>query len=51
VMSSMTHDLLALDWDRSTEYHGADEVLNGVLAQVLDALGHQVWPFGMGGAW
>ncbi len=50
-MSCTTHDLLSLDWDRLTEYRVADEVLNGAHAQVLDALGYQVWPFGMGGAW
>ena len=51
VVSWTTHDLLSLDWDRWTEYHGAHEVMNGALAQVLDALGYQVWPFGLGGAW
>jgi len=25
--------------------------MNGALAQVLDALGYQVRPFGLGGAW
>jgi hypothetical protein len=25
--------------------------MNGALAEVLDALGFQVWPFGLGGAW
>jgi hypothetical protein len=25
--------------------------VNGALAQVLDVLGYQVWPFGLGGAW
>lgn len=51
VVSWTTHDLLSLDWDRWSEYHGAHEVMNGTLAQVLDALGYQLWPFGMGGAW
>jgi hypothetical protein len=51
VVCQTTHDLLSLDWDRWTEYHGAHEVMNGALAQVLDALGYQVWPFGLGGAW
>src|ERR1017187_6122441 len=51
VGSWTTHDLLSLDWNRWTEYHGAHEVMNGALAQVLDALGYQVWPFGLGGAW
>jgi hypothetical protein len=51
VVSWTTHDLLAMDWERWNEYHGAHEVMNGALAQVLDALGYQVWPFGNGGAW
>jgi len=51
VVSWTTHDLLSLDWDRWTEYHGAHEVMNGALAQVLDALGYQIQPFGCGGAW
>jgi hypothetical protein len=50
-VSWTTHDLLSLDWDRWNEYHGAHEVMNGALAQVLDALEYQVWPFGNGGAW
>ena len=45
-----THDLLSLDWDRWSEYHGAHEVMNGALAEVLDALGYLVWPFGPGAA-
>ncbi len=44
-------DLLSLDWDRWSEYHGAHEVMNGALAGVLDALGFEVLPFGLGGAW
>jgi len=51
VVSWTTHDLLSLDWDRWTEYHGAHEVMNGALAQVLDALGYRIQPFGCGGAW
>ena len=51
VVSWTTHDLLSLDWDRWNEYHGAHEVMNGALGQVLDALGYQVWPFELGGAW
>ena len=51
VVSWTTHDLLSLDWDRWNEYHGAHEAMNGALAQVLDALGYRVWPFGLGGAW
>jgi hypothetical protein len=46
-----THDLLSLDWDRGNEYHGTQDVMNGALAEVLGALGFQVWPFGLGGAW
>ena len=26
-------------------------VMNGALSEVLDALGFEVWPFGLGGAW
>ena len=51
VVSWTTHDLLSLDWARWREYQGAHEAMNGALAQVLDALGYQVWPFGLGGAW
>jgi hypothetical protein len=51
VVSWTTHDLLSLDWDRWSEYHGVHEVMNGALAEVLDALGYQTWPFGLGGAW
>jgi hypothetical protein len=51
VVSWTVHDLLSLDWDRGLEYHEAHEVMNGALAQVLDALRYQVWPFGLGGAW
>jgi hypothetical protein len=51
VVSWMTHDLLSLDWDQWNEYHDTQAVMNGALAQVLDALGYQVWPFGSGGAW
>ncbi|MGD0373595.1 MAG: hypothetical protein ABSB01_03265 [Streptosporangiaceae bacterium] len=50
-VSWTTHDLLSLDRDRWNEYHGTHEVMNGALSQVLDALGYQVWPFGLGGAW
>ncbi len=50
-MSWTTHDLLSLDWDRWSEYHGVHEVMNSALAKVLDALGYQVWPFRLGGAW
>ena len=51
VGSWTTHDLLSLDWDRWNEYHGVHGVMNSALTQVLDALGYQVWPFGLGGAW
>ena len=51
VVSWTTHDLLSLDWDRWREYQGAHEVMHGALAGVLDALGFEVWPFGLGGAW
>ena len=47
MVSWTTHDLLSLDWDRWSEYHGAHEVMNGAIAQVLDALSDQVWPFGL----
>lgn len=51
VVSWTTHDLPSLDWDRRNEYHGAHEVTNGALGQVLCALGYQVWPYDLGGAW
>jgi hypothetical protein len=51
VVFGTTHDLLSLDWDRWNDYHGAHEITNGALGQVLRALGYQVWPFGLGGAW
>ena len=51
VVSWTTHDLLSLDWDRWREYQGAQGVMNGALSEVLDALGFEVWPFGVGGAW
>ena len=51
VVSWTTHDLLSLDWDRWREYQGAHGVMNGALSEVLDALGFEVWPFGLGGAW
>jgi hypothetical protein len=51
VVSWKTHDLLSLDWGRWREYQGAHGAMNGALAEVLDALGFQVQPFGMGGAW
>jgi hypothetical protein len=51
VVSWTAHDLLFLDWDRQAEYHGAHDVMNSALAQVLDALRYQLSPFGSGGAW
>ena len=30
---------------------GAQGVMNGALSEVLDALGFEVSPFGLGGAW
>ncbi|HEX9356808.1 MAG TPA: hypothetical protein VF933_23705 [Streptosporangiaceae bacterium] len=51
VVSWTTHDLLSLDWYRWREYQGAHGVMNGALSEVLDALGFEVWPFGLGGAW
>jgi hypothetical protein len=33
------------------EYQGAHGVMNGALSAVLDALGFEVSPFGLGGAW
>jgi hypothetical protein len=51
VVSWTTHNLLSLDWGRWMEYHGTQGVMNGALAEVLDGLGFQVVPFGVGGAW
>ena len=51
VVSWTTHNLLSLDWDRWDEYHGVQETVNSALAEVLEALGFQVSPFGTGGAW
>jgi hypothetical protein len=47
VISWTTHNLLSLDWGRWREYQGAQ----GVMSEVLDALGFEVSPFGLGGAW
>lgn len=49
-MSWTTHDLLALDRDRWSEYDRTQKTLNGALAHVLDAFGFHVAPFGCGGA-
>jgi hypothetical protein len=51
VVSWATHDLLSLDWDRYSTYHDAHQVMNDALADVLDAFGYEVRPFGSGGAW
>ena len=51
VVSWTTHNLLSLDWERWREYQGAHAVMNGALSEVLDALGFEVSPFGLGGAW
>jgi hypothetical protein len=37
VVFGTTHDLLSLDWDRWNDYHGAHEITNGALGQVLRA--------------
>jgi hypothetical protein len=51
VVSWTTHDLLSLDWGRWREYQGAHDAMNAALSEVLDALGFEVSPFGLGGAW
>jgi hypothetical protein len=51
VVSWTTHDLLSLDWGRWVAYRGTQDVMNNALSKVLDALGFQVCPFGVGGAW
>jgi len=51
MVSWTTHDLLSLNWDRWNAYHGTQEVMIGAMAKVLDALGFDRWPFGLGGAW
>jgi hypothetical protein len=51
VVSWTTHNLLLLDWDRWNEYRGTQEVMNGAIAEVLDALGYAGSPFGQGGGW
>jgi len=51
VVSWTTHNLLSLDWSRWAAYHGTQAVMNGALSEVLDGLGFQVSPFGVGGAW
>jgi hypothetical protein len=45
------HNLLSLDWGRWLAYQGTRNVMNGALSEVLDALGFQVSPSGVGGAW
>jgi hypothetical protein len=49
-VSWTTHNLLAMDWQRSRERHGTQEAMNRALAGVLKALGYKVRPFGTGGA-
>ena len=51
VVSWTTHNLLSLDWDRWREYQGAQGVMNGALSEVFAAVGFEVSPFGLGGAW
>jgi hypothetical protein len=51
VVSWTTHNLPSLDWGRWLAYHGTHGVMNGALSKVLDGLGFQVSPFGVGGAW
>jgi hypothetical protein len=50
VVSWTTHDLMSLDWDRWLAYQATEGLMNGALAEMLDALGFQVSPFGQGGA-
>ncbi|HEY3981609.1 MAG TPA: hypothetical protein VGM79_30435 [Streptosporangiaceae bacterium] len=50
VVSWTTHKLLSLDWDRWSEHQGTHAAMNRALAEVLDALGFRVRPFGHGGA-
>lgn len=49
-VSWTTHTLLSLDWERCAEHHRAHAAMNRALAEVLDALGFRVEPFGQGGA-
>jgi hypothetical protein len=51
VVSWTTHNLLTLDWGRWVAYHGTQDVMNGALSEVLNGLGFQVSPFGVGGPW
>ena len=51
VVSWTTHNLLSLDWGRWLAYHGTQDTMNGALSEVLDGLGFQMLPFGVGGAW
>jgi hypothetical protein len=50
VVSWTTHKLLSLDWDRWSEHQGTHAAMNRALAEVLDALGFRVQPFGQGDA-
>ena len=51
VVSWTTHNLLSLGWDRWAAHHGTQDVMNGALSEVLDGMGFQVSPFGVGSAW
>jgi hypothetical protein len=51
VVSWTPHDLLSLDWGRWLADHCTQDVMNGALSEVLDGLGFQLSPFGVGGAW
>jgi hypothetical protein len=51
VVSWTTHDLLSRDWGRWREHQGTQDAMNAALSGVLDALGFEVSPFGVGGAW
>ena len=51
VVSWTAHDLLSLDQDRAGIHHATSGIMNGALAGVMSALGYEVLPFGLGGAW
>ena len=51
VISWTTHNLLSLDWGRWREYQRVQGLMNGALSELLDALGFERRPFGLGGAW
>jgi hypothetical protein len=50
VVSWTTHKLLSLDWDQWSEHQGTHAAMNRALAEILDALGFRMRPFGQGGA-